>query len=154
MDGRMLTTRERMEMHRASPACRSCHRFMDPIGLALDNFDVTGKRRMRENGMPLDTRGDFYDGTPVSTPPELIDALMTRPLPMIRNFTENLTAYALGRRVEYYDQPMIRSIVDAAEPGGYKLRSIVLGVVTSDAFRLKQASAATAVQEDVTSDGS
>ena len=64
-DGRMLTTRERMEMHRANAVCNACHRFMDPIGLALDNFDVTGKWRVRENGMPLDTRGDFYDGTPV-----------------------------------------------------------------------------------------
>ena len=72
-DGRLLTTRERMEMHRANPTCNSCHRFMDPIGLALDNFDVTGKWRVRENGMPLDTRGDFYDGTPVTTPAELID---------------------------------------------------------------------------------
>ena len=70
-DGRMLTTRERMEMHRANPTCNSCHRFMDPIGLALDNFDVTGKWRMRENGMPLDTRGEFYDGTPVTSPAEL-----------------------------------------------------------------------------------
>ncbi len=62
-NGKMLTTRERMEMHRANPSCTSCHRFMDPIGLALDNFDVTAKWRERENGMPLDTRGDFYDGT-------------------------------------------------------------------------------------------
>ena len=66
-DGKMLTTRERMEMHRANPTCTSCHRFMDPIGLALDNFDVTAKWRERENGMPLDTRGDFYDGTPVTS---------------------------------------------------------------------------------------
>ena len=67
-DGAMLTTRERMEMHRANPTCHSCHHFMDPIGLALDNFDVTGKWRIRENGMPLDTRGNFYDGTPVVEP--------------------------------------------------------------------------------------
>jgi hypothetical protein len=64
-EGRMLTTRERMEMHRSNPQCRSCHLFMDPIGLALDNFDVTGRWRIRENGAPLDTRGDFYDGTGV-----------------------------------------------------------------------------------------
>ena len=65
-DGKMLTTRERMEMHRSNPSCASCHRLMDPIGLALDNFDVTARWRERENGMPLDTRGDFYDGTPVT----------------------------------------------------------------------------------------
>ena len=75
-NGKMLTTRERMEMHRANPTCNSCHRFMDPIGLALDNFDVTAKWRTRENGMPLDTKGDYYDGTPVTTPAELLRALM------------------------------------------------------------------------------
>ncbi|WP_419858246.1 DUF1588 domain-containing protein [Candidatus Palauibacter irciniicola] len=149
MDGRLLTTRERMEMHRASPACRSCHRFMDPIGLALDNFDVTGKWRLRENGMPLDTRGDFYDGTPVQTPPELVDALLKRPLPLLRNFTENLAAYALGRRVEYYDQPWIRSIVEDAEEDDYRLSSLIMGVVNGDAFRMKRAMPATAVEEEV-----
>jgi hypothetical protein len=146
-DGRFLTTRERMEMHRASPACRSCHRFMDPIGLALDNFDVTGKRRLRENGMPLDTHGDFYDGTPVSTPADLSRALLRRPLPLVRSFTENLMAYALGRRVEYFDQPTVRRIVSAAEPGGYRMSSIILGVVNSDAFRMKRVASVAA--EDV-----
>jgi hypothetical protein len=136
-DGRMLTTRERMEMHRASPACRSCHRFMDPIGLALDNFDVTGKWRQRENGMPLDTRGDFYDGTPVTNPAELSDALMQRPLPLMRTFTENIMAYALGRRVEYFDQPTVRAIVTDAEANDYRMSSIILGVISSDAFQMK-----------------
>ena len=65
-DGRPLTTRERMEMHRKNPTCNSCHQYMDPIGLSLDNFDVTGKWRYRENAMPLDTRGRMYDGTPVA----------------------------------------------------------------------------------------
>ena len=151
-DGRLLTTRERMEMHRASPACRSCHRFMDPIGLALDNFDVTGKWRLRENGMPLDTRGDFYDGTAVQTPPELVDALLKRPLPLLRNFTENLAAYALGRRVEYYDQPWIRSIVEDAEEDDYKLSSLIMGVVQGDAFRMKRAMPATTVEEEATNE--
>ncbi len=99
--GKMLTTRERMEIHRKNPTCNSCHRFMDPIGLALDNFDVTAKWRVRENGQPLDTRGDFYDGTPVTSPGELSRALMRRPVPLVRTFTENLFAYALGRRAEY-----------------------------------------------------
>src|SRR5207248_3461707 len=103
-DGRMLTTRERMEIHRKNPTCNSCHRFMDPIGLALDNFDVTGKWRARENGHPLDTRGDFYDGTPVTKPAELLAALVKRPAPPVRTFTENPHADALGRRPEYFDQ--------------------------------------------------
>ncbi|MEZ4416024.1 MAG: DUF1592 domain-containing protein [Gemmatimonadota bacterium] len=149
-DGRMLTTRERMELHRANPTCNSCHSMMDPIGLALDNFDVTGKERARENGMPLDTRGDFYDGTPVSTPGELADALLARPLPLARTFTENLMAYALGRRVEYYDQPTVREIVRRAEAEGYPIKSLILGVVNSEAFRMKRAGP---VAADAATDG-
>src|SRR5256885_10723455 len=90
-------------------------RFMDPIGLALDNFDVTAKWRERENGMPLDTRGDYYDGTPVTRPAELTAALLKRPVPLGRTFTENLMAYALGRRREYFDMPAIRQIAKSAE---------------------------------------
>jgi hypothetical protein len=146
-EGRLLTTRERMEMHRSNPQCRSCHLFMDPIGLALDNFDVTGQWRIRENGAALDTRGDFYDGTPVSNPAELRAALLKRPDPLIRTFTGNLMAYALGRRVEYYDGPAIRRIVNDAAPGGYKIGDIVMGVVTSDAFRAKRIPVAAASAE-------
>jgi hypothetical protein len=147
--GRMLTTRERMEIHRANPTCNSCHRFMDPIGLALDNFGVTGQWRIRENGMPLDTRGDFYDGTPVSTPLELQQVLMKRPVPLLRNFTQNLMAYALGRRVEYYDQPTVRRIVREAEANDYRMSSFILGVVGSDAFQMQRVSA---VAEDAASE--
>jgi hypothetical protein len=135
----MLTTRERMEMHRKNPTCNACHRFMDPIGLALDNFDVTGKWRVRENGQPLDTRGDFYDGTPVTSPSELLNALMKRPEPLVRTFTENLLAYALGRRSEYFDQPTIRAIAKNAADNDYRLSSFILGVVNSQAFQMKRA---------------
>jgi hypothetical protein len=138
-EGRMLTTRQRMEMHRANPQCRSCHLFMDPIGLALDNFDVTGRWRIREFGEPLDTRGDFYDGTPITNPAQLQQALLKRPAPIVRNITANLMAYAIGRRVESFDQPAIRKIVRDAEPGGYKFGDFVLGVVRSEAFRMKRA---------------
>jgi hypothetical protein len=138
-DGRMLTTRERMELHRANPTCNACHRFMDPIGLALDNFDVTAKWRARENGMPLDTKGTFYDGTPVSQPAELTAALMKRPVPLVRTFTENLLAYALGRRTEAFDQPTIRAIAKSAAANDYHMSSFILGVVKSDAFQLKRA---------------
>jgi hypothetical protein len=138
-NGKMLTTRERMEMHRANPSCTSCHRFMDPIGLALDNFDVTAKWRERENGMPLDTRGDFYDGTAVTKPSELTAALLKRPVPLVRTFAENLMAYALGRRVEYFDQPAIRVIARTAAANDYKMSSFILGVIKSDAFQMKRA---------------
>ena len=139
-DGRILTTRERMEMHRANPVCASCHRFMDPIGLALDNFGVTGKWRIREGGIPLDTRGTFYDGTEIGSPADLSAVLLKRPIPLTRQFTTNLMAYALGRRVEYQDQPAVRAITASARDNGYRMSSFILGVVQSDAFRMKQAS--------------
>ena len=141
-DGKFLTTRERMELHRTNAICRTCHQYMDPMGLALDNFDVTGKWRYRENGMPLDTRGNMYDGTPVTTPKDLTNALLKRPIPLIRAFTENLMAYAIGRRVEDYDQPLVRTIAKQAEADDYRISSFILGVVKSDAFRLKRADAA------------
>jgi len=148
-EGVRLTTRERMEIHRANPTCNACHRFMDPIGLALDNFDVTGTWRVRENGMALDTRGEFYDGTPITSPKEVADALLRRPVPLMRSLTENLMAYALARRVEYYDQPTIRRIVaDAEQNGQYRMQSLILGVVQSDAFRMKAASPVAAQQAE------
>ncbi len=138
-DGRLLTTRERMELHRANPVCRSCHQFMDPIGLALDNFDVSGRWRIRENGMPLDTRGELYDGTPVASPADLREALSKRPEAFLRNFTANLLAYALGRRVEYYDMPAVRTIARDAAANGNRMSSFILGVVKSPAFQMSRA---------------
>jgi hypothetical protein len=140
-EGRMLTTRERMEIHRQNPTCNSCHRMMDPIGLALDNFDVTAKWRAREFGVALDTQGTLYDGTPVTSPSALMNALMKRPTPMVRTFTENLMAYALGRRVEHFDQPAIRAITRKAETENYRLSSFILGVIRSDAFRMRSVEA-------------
>jgi mono/diheme cytochrome c family protein len=140
-DGKLLTTRERMEMHRANPTCNACHRFMDPIGLSLDTFDVTGRLRVRENGMPLDTRGDFYDGSQINDLDQLTAALMKRPEPLVRTFTENLMAYALGRRVENFDQPAVRAIARQAAADGYKMSAFILGVVKSDAFQKKRADA-------------
>ena len=138
-DGVVLTTRRRMELHRNNPICAACHNVMDPIGLALDNFDVTGKWRIRENGVPLDTQSTFYDGTPISTPADLSAVLLKRPVPLVREFTENLMAYALGRRAEYYDQPVIREIVEEAGKSDYRMSSLIMGVIMSDAFRMKDA---------------
>jgi hypothetical protein len=136
--GRLLTTRERMEMHRENPTCNACHRFMDPIGLALDSYDVTGRWRQRENGVPLDTVGDFYDGTKITSLTELSNALLKRPIPLVRTFTENLMAYAIGRRTEYFDQATVRSIARAAAANDYRMSSFILGVVKSDAFRMRR----------------
>ncbi|HWP36607.1 MAG TPA: DUF1592 domain-containing protein [Gemmatimonadales bacterium] len=138
-EGRLLTTRERMEMHRANPVCMACHQFMDPIGLALDNFDVTGKWRIKENGMPLDTRGRLYDGTDITNPEELTRALLKRPEPLVRNFTANLLAYAIGRRVEWYDMPTVRAIERDAAAAGHHMSAFVMGVVNSLPFRMNRA---------------
>jgi hypothetical protein len=142
--GKRLTTRERMEQHRKNPTCNACHRFMDPIGLSLDNYDVVGQWRIRENMAPLDTRGTFYDGTDISTPKELTTVLLKRPIPLVRTFTSSLMAYAIGRPVEYYDQPGIRRIVRNAEANGYTMSSFILGVVKSDPFRMRQTATTTA----------
>jgi len=142
-EGRRLTTRERMELHRANPTCNACHRMMDPIGLALDNFDVVGRWRIREDGMPLDTRGTFYDGTDLTTPADLAGVLAEQRIPFTRNFTANLLAYAMGRRVEYFDQPTVRQIVRDAETDGYRMSSFILGVVKSDPFRMMRAESTT-----------
>ena len=137
-EGRLLTTRERMEIHRANATCKSCHQFIDPIGLALDNFDVMGRWRIRENGAPLDTRGDYYDGTRITSPAELQAAMLKRPVPLMRSFTQNLMAYALGRRVEWYDAPTVRRIELAARANNYRLNDFIFGVVRSDAFRMRK----------------
>jgi hypothetical protein len=138
-DGKPLTTRQRMEQHRKNPTCNACHQYMDPIGLALDNFDVTGRWRYRENGTELDTRGRMYDGTTVQTPSDLSKALTSRPIPLMRTFTENLMAYALGRRVEDFDQPTVRAIAKKAETDGYRMSSFITSIINSPAFRSKRA---------------
>ena len=134
---RKLTAREALEIHRDNPACRSCHRMMDPIGLALEQFDVTGRLRVKDAGQPIDASGEFYDGTPIRDIGDLREALLKRPAPLLRTFTENLMAYALGRRVEYYDQPRIREIVEEAETSDYRMSAFILGVARSPAFQMK-----------------
>jgi len=137
--GRRLTVRERMEQHRASPACSSCHRVIDPLGLALENFDVTGAWRIKDNGAPVDAAGELYDGTAVSSPADLREALLNRPTPLIRTFTENLMAYGIGRRIEYYDMPAVRAVTREAAANDNRLSAFILGVVNSPAFQMKRA---------------
>ncbi|MGI9628128.1 MAG: DUF1592 domain-containing protein [Longimicrobiales bacterium] len=143
---RFFTVRERMEMHRANPACSSCHDVIDPVGLALENFDVTGAWRSRDEGNPVDPVGTLYDGTELNGPADLRTAILSRPEIFFSVFTENLMAYALGRRVEYYDQPLIRQIIRDAAENDHRVSSFVLGVVGSPAFRMSRAG--TAVVEE------
>ncbi len=137
--GRLLSVREQMEKHRSSPACNSCHRMMDPLGLALENFDATGAWRIKDNGVPIDASGELYDGTPLHSPGDLRQALQNHSTSLIRTFTENLMAYALGRRVEYYDMPAIRAIERAAAANDNRMSSFILGIVRSPAFQMNAA---------------
>ena len=115
-DGRLRTVRERMEQHRANPACASCHRMIDPIGLALENFDVTGAWRIKDNGMPVDAAERRSTTARRSTgPADLRQALLKRPTALVRTFTENLMTFALGRRLEHEDMPAVRA---HRAPGG------------------------------------
>jgi hypothetical protein len=150
--GRTLSTRERMEAHRRSPACSSCHRVIDPLGLALENFDVTGQWRIRDNGVPVDGTGDLYDGSRMTGPSGVRNALLAHSDVVLRTFTENLFAYALGRRIEYFDQPTIRAIVRSAAGDGNRLSAFVLGVVRSPAFTMSQAEPTRTTEEGQTRD--
>jgi cytochrome c5 len=136
--GKLLSTRQRMEQHRNNPSCNSCHRVIDPLGLALDNFDVTGAWRTKDNEVPVDVAGDLYDGTKMDGPIGLRDALMKHSDMVLRNFTENLMTYALGRRLEYQDMPAVRSIVNSAAAAENRLSAFVLGVVTHPTFRMSE----------------
>ncbi len=134
-EGRLLTVRERLEMHRASPACNACHRMIDPIGLALENFDVTGAWRIKDNGAPIDSDSEFYDGRPLTSSADLRDVLLDYSDAFLTTFAENLMSYALGRRIEYTDMPAVRAIVREAAAYDYRIRSFILGVVKSPAFQ-------------------
>ena len=135
---RMLTVRERMEQHRANPACRSCHRVIDPLGLALENFDVTGKWRIKDNGAPVDPTGELYDGTPMDGPAGLRKALLKHQDVFVLSFTESLLTYALGRRVAVlHEGPLAAGThavaLDASRlaPGVYVVRAVGVGGATA-----------------------
>jgi len=137
--GKNLSTRERMEEHRKNPACTSCHKVIDPLGLALENFDTTGVWRIKDNEVAVDAIGDLYDGTRMDGPAGLRAGMLKHSDIFLLTFTENLMTYALGRRVEYSDMPAIRSILREAGRNNNRLSAFVVGVVNSGAFRMANA---------------
>ena len=137
--GKNLSTRERMEEHRKNPACTSCHKVIDPLGLALENFDATGAWRIKDNEVPVDPVGDLYDGTPMDGPRGLQQALLKHSDVFLLSFTENLMTYALGRRVEYADMPAIRAVIRDAGRHENRMSSFVLALVNSPQFRTARA---------------
>jgi hypothetical protein len=138
-DEALLSVRARMEAHRKSPGCAGCHRIMDPIGLALENFDAVGAWRTREAGAPIDASGQLMDGTAVDGPGSLRAALVARPEVFVGHLVERLLTYALGRQLQHSDMPAVRAIVRASAAREYRLSSIVLSIVTSPPFRTRMA---------------
>lgn len=137
-DGRVLSMREAMAMHRENPACRVCHAAMDPIGFSLENYDAVGKWRERFAGAEIDASGILPDGLTFSGPDGLRDLLLSRPDDFVGTVTEKLLTYALGRGLDYYDMPEIRSIVRAAAEDDYRWSSVILGVVESAPFQMRR----------------
>jgi hypothetical protein len=135
-----LTVRQMMAKHRSNPTCASCHAVMDPLGLALENFDATGMWRDRDRyaGAAIDSSGELPDGTPIKGPDDLRQALLRKPEQFVQTFTEGLLTYATGRKLEAYDMPAVRRIVHGAAPGGYKFSALVQAVVKSDQFKLRR----------------
>ncbi len=140
-EGRPLTVRERLEEHRANPACASCHNMIDPIGLSLENFDVTGAWRTRDEGSPINALGTLYDGSDLQGPGDLREALLQRSDVFVTVFTEALLSYATGRRVDHADMPAVRAIVRKAESAGYRISAFIEATVDSPAFKLRALSA-------------
>jgi hypothetical protein len=135
-----LTVREMIARHRANPVCASCHSVMDPLGLALENFDATGMWRDRDRyaGAAIDASGVLPDGTPITGPDDLRTALLRRPAQFAQTFTEGLLTYATGRKLEYYDMPTVRRIVRGAAASEYRFSALVQAVVRSDQFRMRR----------------
>jgi len=132
------TVRDRLEAHRANKSCNACHGVIDPLGFALENYDVTGawRDRDRDAGEAIDSRGVLASGVKVSGPAELARAILARPEQFVQAITEKLLVYALGRPLRYQDMPAIRGIVRTAAAREYRFEDIVLGIVASDAFRM------------------
>lgn len=137
-DGTPLSTRQRVEQHRGNPACSGCHRVIDPPGMALENFDATGAWRTADNGVPIDATTDLYDGRRMDGAAGLRAALVAHEDMVLRNFTQELMTYALGRRLSYRDMPGVRAIVRGAARENNRFSSFIKGVVTSDAFRMSR----------------
>jgi len=136
--GKVLSMRERMVQHRANPACSSCHQLMDPAGLSLENFDAIGRWRARtEAGTVVDASGALPDGSTFSGMSGLRSALLRRPDLFVGTMTEKLLTYGLGRGVESYDAPTVRTIIRTARSEDYRFSSLVLGIVRSDAFQMR-----------------
>ena len=138
-DGRAATVRDRLKLHRESPACAACHAPMDPLGLALENYDATGAwRTAGEAGLPIDASGNMPDGTHFEGPTGLRTLLLEQREQFVTTTVEKLLAYAVGRAPAYYDRPTVRAVTRAAESENYSWSSIIVGIVRSPPFRMRR----------------
>jgi len=131
------SVRERIEQHRASPACAGCHKIMDPIGLAMENFDAVGRWRTTDEGVAIDASGQLVDGTALNGPASLRQALMNRQDVFLASLTEKLMMYGVGRETNYSDMPAVRTMMRDAAKNRYRFSDLILGVVRSAAFQMK-----------------
>jgi hypothetical protein len=150
-DGQSLSVRQMLELHRANPACASCHARMDPLGLSLENFDAIGHWRTSDAGNAIDASGVLLDGTQVKGPRELRQALVAQKTMFVQTVTDKLLTYALGRGLEYYDAPTVRAIDRTADADGDRWSSIILGIVRSAPFQMRAAGRAAVRAESVAS---
>jgi len=134
-----LTMRERLSQHRANKACAACHELMDPVGFALENFDAIGRWRTHEEGRELDVSGGLPDGQAFTGVDGLEKGLLERPELFAGTLTEKLMTFALGRGIEHFDGPAVRKIVAEAAKNDYRMSSIILGIVNSIPFRMREA---------------
>jgi mono/diheme cytochrome c family protein len=136
---KQLSVRERMEMHRKNEPCAGCHKVLDPLGFALENYDAVGQwRTVSESGEKIDASGVLADGTKVNGVATLRAALLSRPNVFAGTMTEKLLTYALGRGLEYYDMPAVRAITHQAAQNNYRFSSIILGIVESTPFQMRR----------------
>ena len=137
---RALSMRERLAGHRANPACASCHRLMDPVGFAFENYDAVGRWRIADGGAPIDASGALFDGSAFDGVGELQEALLARPELFVTTLAEKLLTFATGRGVEYYDAPAVRRIVREAEADDFRFSLLVMEIVNSTPFQMRKAS--------------
>jgi mono/diheme cytochrome c family protein len=130
--------RQRLEQHRANPSCAACHAVMDPIGFSLEPFDLVGRLRDTDDGVPVNAAGRLVDGTPLDGPASLRQALLGRREAFVTTVAEKLLTYALGRRIEYFDMPAVRAIGRETERNGGRFSSLIAGIVQSAPFQMKR----------------
>jgi hypothetical protein len=132
------TMREQMEAHRKNPPCAGCHKLMDPIGFALENFDAVGTWRTLDAGVRIDASGELTDGTKIDGVVALRQALVKRPDVFVGTFAEKLLTYAVGRGLDSRDQPAVRSIIRQANAGNDRFSAVVLSIVESAPFQMRR----------------